>query len=322
MSILIVGGAGYIGSQANKYLCARGYETVVLDNLVTGHRELATHGTFIEGDLGDREVLQRIFSAHKIDAVMHFAAFACVGESVTQPSLYYENNFSKTLILLEEMMRHNIFRFVFSSTCATFGDAKTIPIHEQHPQNPVNPYGRTKLMVEQALRDFDHAYGMKSCVFRYFNAAGADADAEIGEWHLPETHLIPIVLDVAVGKRAQLEIFGDDYETPDGTCVRDYIHVIDLAAAHHLGLERLMKTATSDDYNLGCGTGHSIREVVKTAEQVTGRAIPCVTAARRDGDPPVLIGSSEKAQKLLGWNPQFSLADCIATAWKWHQKLP
>lgn len=320
MAILIVGGAGYIGAHVNKLLHESGYETVVLDNLVTGHRSFARWGTFIEGDLGDRATLDRIFAAHTIEAVMHFAAFACVGESVTKPSMYYDNNVAKTLTLLDAMAQHRVNNFVFSSTCATFGNVERVPIDERQPQRPVSPYGRSKLMVEQILRDYDTAYGLRHCIFRYFNAAGADANGEIGEWHTPETHLIPIVLDVAIGKRTSVSVFGNDYPTPDGTCIRDYIHVSDLADAHQRGLERLLRTGVSDDYNLGCGQGHSVQEVLVSARKITGHAIPATPIERRAGDPPTLVGSSEKARNILGWIPTRSLDDCIESAWRWHKQ--
>ncbi|MGL4941903.1 MAG: NAD-dependent epimerase/dehydratase family protein [Thermoguttaceae bacterium] len=355
MTILIVGGAGYIGSHANKLLSENGYDTVVLDNLVTGHREFARWGEFVEGDLGDRAVLDRIFTSHKIDAVMHFAAFACVGESVAKPSIYYDNNVARTLVLLDAMMTHGVNNFVFSSTCATFGEAKTSlpkmvevsrtetlaahrgrgategeaykmtrygsPMDETLPQNPVSPYGWSKLMVERILRDYDVAYGFKHCIFRYFNAAGADDSGVIGERHVPETHLIPLVLDVAAGKRPSISVFGNDYPTPDGTCIRDYIHVTDLADAHLKGLQQMLETNASDDYNLGCGCGHSVQEVLESARKITKHAIPTTIVARRDGDPPVLIGSSEKARRLLGWEPCSTLDDCIRSAWRWHKKM-
>ena len=321
MSILIVGGAGYIGSHVNKLLNRCGYSTLVLDNLSRGHRDFVRWGKFLPGDAGDRELLDRLFTTHDVQAVMHFAAYAYVGESVGKPSMYYDNNVAKTLVLLDAMVRHGINRFVFSSSCATFGNAERLPIDETHPQRPINPYGYTKLVVENVLRDYDKAYGLKHCIFRYFNAAGADPDGEIGESHDPETHLIPLVLDTAAGLRDVIDVYGDDYDTPDGTCIRDYIHVNDLAEAHRLGMERLFETNTSDDYNLGCGKGYSIMEVLEAAKKITKESIPVRFCERREGDPPSLVGSSQKAERLLGWSPQYSLEDSVTTAWSWHQKM-
>lgn len=320
MSILIVGGAGYIGSHVNKFLNREGYSTVVLDNLCRGHRDAVKWGTFLQGDLGDREFLDHVFSRHEIEAVMHFAAFAYVGESVLDPSIYYDNNVSKTIVLLDAMVRHRIGYFVFSSTCATFGTAEYLPIDEEHPQRPINPYGHTKLVVEKILADYDRAYGLKHCVLRYFNAAGADFDGEIGECHDPETHLLPIVLDVAAGKRDRIDVFGDDYPTPDGTCIRDYIHVMDLADAHLKGMKRLIETKESDHFNLGCGRGYSIREVLRAAEKITGKTIGVNFAERRAGDPPKLVGAGKKAGEILDWTPRYHLEDSLASAWNWTRR--
>jgi UDP-glucose 4-epimerase len=321
MSILIVGGAGYIGSHVNKHLNQAGYSTLVLDNLCRGHREFVKWGDFLYGDIGNREFLDHIFTSHKIEAVMHFAAFAYVGESVHQPDIYYSNNIAKTLTLLDAMVRHKVNNFIFSSSCATFGNAEYTPIDELHPQKPINPYGYTKLVVERILQDYDNAFGLKHCIFRYFNAAGADPDGEIGEWHEPETHLIPLVFDTAAGICEKINVFGNDYDTPDGTCIRDYIHVCDLANAHRKGMEYLFETGHSDHFNLGCGKGYSIQEVLKTAQKVSRHSIKANYVTRREGDPAVLIGSSQKAKQLLDWTPQFSLEDSIATAWNWHQKM-
>jgi UDP-glucose 4-epimerase len=320
MSILIIGGAGYIGSHVNKLLHKFGYSTLIIDNLCRGHREHIQWGKFIQGDIGNIEFLDHVFTTNKIEAVMHFAAFAYVGESIFQPDIYYENNVSKTLVLLDAMVRHRVNYFVFSSSCATFGNALYTPINELHPQNPINPYGYTKLVVEQILKDYDNAYGLKYCIFRYFNASGADPDARIGEWHDPETHLIPLVLDVAAGIRPKIDILGNDYNTPDGTCIRDYIHVCDLAEAHRLGMELLLKTNTSDHFNLGYGKGYSIQEIIHVVQKITRSPINVNYIVRRDGDPAELVGSSEKAKRILNWVPQFSLEDSITTAWKWHQK--
>ncbi|HDD43346.1 MAG TPA: UDP-glucose 4-epimerase GalE [Candidatus Desulfofervidus auxilii] len=320
--ILITGGAGYIGSHVNKELYKKGYETVVLDNLIYGHREFVKWGEFILGDLENTEFLRFIFKKYPIKAVMHFAAFAYVEESMKEPQKYYLNNVKNTLNLLQVMLENNVEYFIFSSTCATYGIPAEIPIPENHPQNPVNPYGKSKLMIEKILEDYSRAYGLKYISLRYFNAAGADPDCEIGEWHEPETHLIPLVLDVAIGKSEAVKIFGTDYPTPDGTCIRDYIHVTDLANAHILALEYLFKKKKSDVFNLGNGNGFSVKEVLQTAENITKRKINFIEWGRRPGDPPVLVGSSEKAKKVLCWNPRYyELSLIIETAWEWHKKL-
>lgn len=315
--ILIAGGAGYIGSHVNKLLHARGYETVVLDNLVHGHREAVKRGTFVEGDCGDPAVLERVFSAYPITAVMHFAAYAYVGESVVDPQKYYLNNVAMTLRLLEVMMRHDVKRFIFSSSCATYGEPETMPITEEVYQKPVNPYGRTKRMVERVLEDYAAAYGLHFAALRYFNAAGDDPAGEIGEVHRPETHLIPLVLQAAAGQRESFSIYGTDYPTPDGTCIRDYVHVNDLADAHIRALEYI-ETEPVLEVNLGTANGNSIREILAAAEKVTGKRIPVKEAARRAGDPPELVGSYEKAQRLLGWRPTFDIEEILATAWRWQ----
>jgi UDP-glucose 4-epimerase len=323
-TILVAGGAGYIGSHAVLALQQAGYQVIVLDNLVYGHRDLVESVLkveLVEGDLNDRALLDRLFAQHEIAAVMHFAAYAYVGESVTNPAKYYRNNVVATLTLLEAMVAANVKTFVFSSTCATYGTPKTVPIPEDHPQSPINPYGATKLMVERILADFDVAYGLKSVCFRYFNAAGADPQGRLGEDHVPETHLIPLVLQAALGKRESISVFGTDYPTPDGTCVRDYIHVADLASAHVLGLEYLLQGGHSETFNLGNGSGFSVKQVIEVARQVTGREIKAVELERRPGDPPALIGSSEKAHTQLGWQPQYlDLHEIIRHAWTWHQK--
>ncbi len=318
--ILIVGGAGYIGSHMNKMLARQGVETLVLDNLSCGHRDAVRWGKFIEGDLADTALLEKIFTENAVEAVFHFSAFINVGESVTAPAKYYQNNVVNTLHLLDAMVRHNVQNFVFSSTCATYGEPEEIPIMEEMRQWPINPYGWTKLMVERILADYQRAYGLTSCVLRYFNAAGADPEAEIGERHEPETHLIPLVLDAASGRRASISIYGTDYPTPDGTCVRDYIHVNDLAKAHILALAYMQKAHTSVDFNLGNGVGYSVKEVIEMARQVTGREIPVVYGERRPGDPPTLVGSAEKARRLLGWRPEYDLQGIVETAWRWHEK--
>ncbi|WP_298916161.1 UDP-glucose 4-epimerase GalE [uncultured Nostoc sp.] len=323
-TILVTGGAGYIGSHTVLALKQAGYNVVILDNLVYGHRDLVEKVLQVElivGDTGDRALLDHLFKTRDIAAVMHFSAYAYVGESVTDPVKYYRNNVVGTLTLLEAMLTASVNKFVFSSTCATYGVPEFVPIPETHPQNPINPYGATKLMVERILSDFDVAYGFQSVRFRYFNAAGANPSGLLGEDHNPETHLIPLVLMTALGKRESISIFGIDYPTPDGTCIRDYIHVNDLADAHILGLEYLLKGGDSEVFNLGNGSGFSVREVIAAAEQVTGISIPVEERDRRPGDPPILIGTSEKARTILGWQPQYlSIKDIVAHAWQWHQK--
>lgn len=322
--VLVTGGAGYIGSHAVLALQKAGYEVVVFDNLVYGHRDIVENVLkveLIEGDTNDRELLDRVFASRSFSAVMHFAAYAYVGESVTQPDKYYRNNVTGTLTLLEAMVAAGIRSFVFSSTCATYGVPKTVPIPEDHPQDPINPYGMTKLMVERMLADFDRAYDFRSVSFRYFNAAGADPQGRLGEDHQPETHLIPLVLMAALGKRESISIFGTDYPTPDGTCIRDYIHVTDLAEAHVLGLDYLLKGGNSQQFNLGNGNGFSVREVIEMARRVTGRSITAIECDRRPGDPPALVGSAEKARSVLGWNPQYAdLEKILSHAWQWHQQ--
>jgi UDP-glucose 4-epimerase len=323
MNILVVGGAGYIGSHMCKHLAKSGYRPIVLDNLVYGHREAVKWGPFIKGSMENKDILNMIFAQYEIGAVMHFAAFAYVGESVTNPGKYYGNNVAATISLLEAMKKYNVSKFIFSSTCAIYGEPLEIPITERHPQEPINPYGRSKLMVEQILDDYQSAYGLNSISLRYFNAAGADADGDIGEDHSPETHLIPLILKTALGKRDEVAIFGDDYPTEDGTCIRDYIHVTDLAQAHLLALEELMKDSAGEKYNLGNGNGHSVKQVIDVAQKVTGKKIPSKIAERRPGDPAILIGSSEKAIKELGWKPQFAdLKSILETAWRWHKNNP
>jgi UDP-glucose 4-epimerase len=323
-SILVTGGAGYIGSHTVLALKQAGYNVVILDNLVYGHRDLVEQVLqveLIEGDTSDRTLLDHLFKTRNFAAVMHFSAYAYVGESVTDPAKYYRNNVLGTLTLLESMLAASIKKFVFSSTCATYGVPNFIPITENHPQNPINPYGATKLMVEKILTDFDVAYNFKSVCFRYFNAAGANPQGLLGEDHNPETHLIPLVLQTALGQRESIAIFGTDYPTPDGTCIRDYIHVNDLADAHILGLEYLLNGGESEVFNLGNGNGFSVKEVIATAEDVTGMVISVKECDRRPGDPPALIGTSEKAQKILNWQPKYSgIKDIVSHAWQWHQK--
>ncbi len=323
-TILVTGGAGYIGSHAVLALINAGYEVIILDNLVYGHRDLVEKVLKVElivGDISDRPLLDKLFASRDIAAVMHFSAYAYVGESVTDPAKYYRNNVIGTITLLEAMLAASIKNFVFSSTCATYGVPHTVPIAEDHSQNPINPYGATKLMVERILQDFDVAYGLKSVCFRYFNAAGADPTGLLGEDHQPETHLLPLVLMAALGKRDSVAIFGTDYPTPDGTCIRDYIHVTDLADAHILGLEYLLKGGNTTVFNLGNGQGFSVKEAIDTAREVTGREIKVVMSDRRLGDPPTLVGSSDKARNILGWKPKYpALKEILTHAWKWHQQ--
>jgi UDP-glucose 4-epimerase len=323
LTILVTGGAGYIGSHAVLALKQAGYEVVIFDNLEYGHRELVDRVLGVElfvGDTRDREALDRVFSTHKIDAVMHFAAYIAVGESVGQPGMYYTNNVVGTLNLLEAMRAANINKFVFSSTCAVYGIPETTPIVEDCPFAPISPYATSKLMVENMLSDFDTAYGFKSVRFRYFNASGADPSGRLGEDHSPETHLIPLILFAAMGKREHISVYGTDYPTPDGTCIRDYIHVQDLATAHVLGLNLLLAGGDSQVFNLGNGNGYSVQEVIETARQVTGKEIKVVFGDRRAGDPSILVGSSDRARQVLGWKPEYpQLKDIIAHAWQWHQ---
>ncbi|MGG5252785.1 UDP-glucose 4-epimerase GalE [Neobacillus sp. SM06] len=323
MAILVTGGAGYIGSHTVVELLNHGEEVVVVDNLRTGHKQAVTGGTFYQGDISDRKFLDSVFAKHEIEAVIHFAASSLVGESVQKPLDYYENNLIASHALVSAMIDHGVKKIVFSSTAATYGEPKSIPILESDVTSPTNPYGETKLAMEKMFRWSDNAYGLKSISLRYFNAAGAHPDAMIGEDHNPESHLIPIILQVALGQREAIGIFGDDYPTEDGTCIRDYIHVMDLANAHWLALEHLRKNNTSDVFNLGNGTGFSVKQVIETARQVTDHPIPEKVSPRRAGDPAVLIASSEKAQSVLGWKPQYNdLKTIIATAWKWHQANP
>jgi UDP-glucose 4-epimerase len=320
--ILIAGGAGYIGSHANKILNKKGCETVVYDNLSRGHKEFAKWGHFVLGDLEDKDQLRRCFETYPIDAVMHYCAFCYVGESVDNPAKYYRNNVVNTLNLLDVMVEYGVKYFIFSSTCATYGNPLQVPMTEDHPQQPINPYGKSKLMIEQILKDYDTAYGMRYVCLRYFNAAGADPDGEIGEWHEPEPHLIPLALQVAAGEREHIQIYGTDYDTPDGTCIRDYVHINDLATAHLLALEHLQSGAPSSAFNLGNGKGFSVKEVLNEVRRITGKNIVAVETSRRAGDAPVLVGSSEKAIKILKWQPAYnSLTEIIETAWQWHQKL-
>jgi len=322
-NILVVGGAGYIGSHTSKLLAKRGYVPVVLDNLVRGHRRAANFGPFVEGSMTDTDLLHKTFSDYPISAVMHFAAFAYVGESMDNPAMYYQNNVANTLSLLEVMVERNIGNFIFSSSCSIYGEPDETPITEDQSKRPMSPYGRSKLMVEQILDDFEWAYGLKSVCLRYFNAAGADSDGELGEEHDPETHLIPVVLKTALGQHPHVNIFGDDYPTPDGTGIRDYIHVEDLTEAHVLALEKLLSGSPSAKYNLGNARGYSVKQVIETAERISGREIRVKIVARRAGDPAVLIASSAKANEELGWRAQMpDLETIMESAWNWHKNNP
>lgn len=317
--ILITGGAGYIGSHTNKLLNRTGYKTVVFDNLSCGHREFVKWGEFFLGDLKDETQIRLCFEKYPIEAVIHFVAFASVGESIANPAKYYRNNIISTINLLDVMRDFNVKYFIFSSTCATYGVPKEIPIAEDHLQCPINPYGKSKLMIEEILRDYDKAYGIKYINLRYFNAAGADIDGEIGERHNPETHLIPLAIYAALGKNDYIKVFGTDYPTQDGTCVRDYVHVTDLADSHIKALQYLQKTDKSDSFNLGNDRGYSVMEVIESVKRVTKKDIKVVEEKRREGDPPILISSSQKAKNILDWKPMFKEIDTlIETAWKWH----
>jgi UDP-glucose 4-epimerase len=319
MAILVTGGAGYIGSVVVQDLIEKGEEVVVIDNLVYGHPEAVPAGVpFYRGAIGDRDLVRKILAENAIEACMHFSAYAYVGESVENPQKYYENNFVQTLHLLGVLLDHGIKKLVFSSTCATYGEPQRVPIDEKHPQWPANPYGWSKLMVERALSDYDAAYGLKFVALRYFNACGASG--RCGEHHDPETHLIPLVLFAALGKIPRVSIFGDDYPTPDGTAVRDYIHVSDLSNAHLLALAHLREKASSEFINLGNGSGYSVKEVIDAAVRVTGTPIEAVVGPRRTGDPSQLIADASRAREVLGWEPQIpGIDEIIESAWAWHR---
>lgn len=319
-TILVAGGAGYIGSHTVKYLQNHNYNVVVLDNLVYGHKEAVLTPNFEQIDLSDKPALDKIFKKYKIDAVIHFAAYTFVGESVTNPKKYYNNNVVNTLNLLDTMIENNVKNIVFSSTCATYGNPQYMPMDEKHPQSPINPYGKTKFMIEQIMSDYDSAYGLKYVALRYFNAAGCDAQGELGESHNPETHLIPLVLKAIKGEIPQISVFGTDYDTPDGTCIRDYIHVEDLADAHMLAVEKLFKDKTSYCINLGTGIGTSVKKIIKAAEEVTGKKVPLVYGDRRAGDPAKLFASNSMAKEILNWTPNYiDIHEIIKTAWLWEQ---
>lgn len=320
--ILVTGGAGYIGSHVNKALAALGRETLVLDNLSNGHDSFAKWGVFEQADLLDAAALQQIFDIYPITGVMHFASFCYVRESMENPAKYYRNNLQGVLHLLDAMVAHDVPNIIFSSTCAVYGFATQVPLLEDHPLAPINPYGRSKRMIEQILADYSMAYGLQYACLRYFNAAGADPDCEIGEWHDPETHIIPVTLDAAMGKAPALTIHGGEHPTPDGTCIRDYIHVNDLATAHIKTLEYLEKGGESLAMNLGNGGGYSVRQVVETVERITGKSVPHSYGPANPGDPPQLVASAEHAKNLLDWRPKYPGLDAIVeTAWAWHQRL-
>ena len=319
--VLVVGGAGYIGSHMVLDLLRADYPVVTLDDLSRGHRDLLPGGDFIEGDMGNPADLESVFRQYPVKAVMHFAAHSQVGESVVHPLMYYRNNVANTVTLLEAMLQAGIRHFIFSSSAAVYGEPGNAPITESHLCAPTNPYGTTKLTVEHILLDVSQASELNYCSLRYFNAAGADAAGNIGERHEPETHLIPLVLQVATGARASIKIFGDDYPTPDGTCLRDYIHVSDLTRAHLLALESLLQGGGSATYNLGNSTGYSVKQIIEAARRITGHPIPAVTAARRAGDPAILIADSAQVRATLGWQPRYeNIDDIIQTAWAWHQQ--
>ena len=320
-TVLVTGGAGYIGSHACKALASAGYFPVVYDNLSRGHEWAVKWGPLVHGDILDRDRLGEVLKTYKPNAVIHFAALAYVGESMLDPGTYYRNNVVGSLNLLEAMRDYHIGVLVFSSSCATYGVPKRLPIQEDSPQRPINPYGASKLMVERMIEHFGNAHGLAWIALRYFNAAGADSNNEIGEEHEPETHLIPLVLDAASGRRRNVTILGTDYYTPDGTCVRDYIHVADLAEAHVMALKALIDGAQSSPYNIGSGRGYSVREIISAVERVTGLKVPVSTGKRRDGDPPALVSDATKAREILSWQPKQSDIDQIVrTAWAWHQR--
>ena len=319
--ILVTGGAGYIGSHTCVALADKGYVPVVYDNFSSGHREFVKWGPVEEGDIRDRARLHEVLALHKPAAVLHFAGLIEVGQSFQEPEAFYDINVSGSLSLLQAMMEADIRAFVFSSTCATYGRPEYMPLDEAHVQAPINPYGRTKHIVEQALRDFDLCNRMRSVMLRYFNAAGADAEGRIGEWHTPETHAVPLLIEAALGRRQGFSIFGDDYDTRDGTCIRDYVHVSDLADAHVRAVEYLLNGGETVAINLGTGTGTSVKELISAVEAVSGRPLPVTKADRRPGDPPLLVASNETARNILGWEPEREIGDIIRSAWTWHSRF-
>jgi UDP-glucose 4-epimerase len=321
MKLLVTGGAGYIGSHMVRMLCMLGHQVVTFDDLSTGFRDAVLGGDFVQGSLHDRAALSALFSTHQFEAVVHFAGSIVVGESVREPSKYYQNNLTGSLNLFDAMRSHRVNKLVFSSTAAIFGVPQYVPIDEAHPQAPINPYGMTKWVTEQILRDYDAAYGMRSVALRYFNAAGAAPDAVLGERHNPETHLIPLALRAAKGELPELTVFGTDYDTPDGTCIRDYIHIVDLCDAHVLALQHLEADGESRAYNLGNGQGYSVREVIQMTEHVTGNTVPVKYGARRAGDPPRLVADSSQIRNDWGWSPKYEGLDTIIRhAWQWESR--
>lgn len=319
-TFLVTGGAGYIGSHTVRHLRERGYRCLVVDNLVYGHREAVGDSDFYHMDIGDEQALSALMRKNAVDAVIHFAAYTYVGESVTQPQKFYRNNVGGALSLLSAMLEAGVGNIIFSSTCATYGDPLYMPLDEAHPRKPVSPYGKTKFIIEQCLEDYHAAYGLQYMILRYFNAAGADPEGRLGESHTPETHLIPLVLKAAKGELPNIKVFGTDYDTPDGTCIRDYIHVDDLAAAHRLSAEHLHSGGESRCLNLGTGQGHSVLEVIEAVRQVTGAPAPVEYAPRRAGDPPVLFAANAEARAVLGWEPAYmDLARIVETAWRWER---
>lgn len=321
MNVLITGGAGYIGSHCSRYFRAQGVDVTILDDLSEGHREAVGDARLVVGDCGDGELLSRLFAEKTYDAVVHFAAFTSVGESVAEPRKYFRNNVENMLTLMNAAVDHGVGYFVFSSSSAVFGEPAELPIREDHPQRPINPYGETKMIGERMLADYERAYGLHSCSFRYFNAAGDAEDSAIGESHHPETHLIPLVIQAALGKRPPLTVFGTDYDTRDGSCIRDYVHVEDLASAHYLGLRYIMEHGTSEQFNLGSETGFTVLEIIRAVEKVTGLPVPYSLGARRAGDPAVLVAGNAKAKDLLGWDPKKSdLETILRDAYHWELK--
>jgi len=319
--ILITGGAGYIGSHTAKRLSQAGFEPVTIDDLSAGHEWAVKWGPLVKGDIGDQKLIRDVVTEHRIQAVLHFAAHAYVGESIIDPRKYFRNNVARTLNMLDTLIDCSVKQIIFSSSCATYGNPERVPIAESHPQRPVNPYGESKLMVERILGWYGHAYGIKSACLRYFNAAGADPDGDLGERHAPETHLIPLVMLAAVGTNDSVSVFGTDYPTPDGTAIRDYTHVCDLADAHVLALEYLMNGGASVELNIGTGQGHSVLEVIQAVEQVSGRPVPVRQTERRAGDPPVLVADAAKASQVLNWRARFpDLREIVRTAWTWHSR--
>ena len=321
MKILVVGGAGYIGSHMVKMLLNSGHKVITLDNLSNGHRDAVLGGTFIEGDLANIGCLNQLFDRHRPEAVMHFASYIQVGESIKKPDIYYQNNVCNTLNLVNSMLKFDITKFIFSSTAAVFGEPIYVPIDEVHPHKPLNPYGRSKLIIEQVLADYDRAFNFRFLCLRYFNAAGADPEGQLGERHYPETHLIPLVIQAASGRHNNIQIFGSDYDTPDGTCIRDYIHITDLCSAHLAALEYLNNGGLSDLLNLGNGVGFSVQEIIDTVKKVSGREVAVIKGPRREGDPARLVADAKRAKSVLNWHPNYTeLESIISHAWLWEMK--